>query len=241
MGYTISIPIKSKKIRVKFFKFMEKNFRHWSIITGKNPDEWQGSGGPPTDEVWERPTSIGFDYQSGMCGFERDYLYSVIRWMAIKVGDRLPEMKTDETDDDHEVSVTFPQPVPYYNYDCEPFENPVLVVSENQIPTLDKNSRQWAVDEWGIRIGPTAIDHQIMSASEIMLKDGFLFNESPINEMTEKVKALGQKPSNPDEEEAWWERRKTIQLKYLKPTIDENLTLIRKEIQRLGQLWMSEV
>jgi hypothetical protein len=235
MGYTISIPIESKKIRVKFFKFMEKNFRHWSLITGKNPDEWHGSGGPPTDEVWERPTSIGFDYQSGMGGFERDYLYSVIRWMAIKVGDRLPEMKTDETDDDHEVSVTFPQPVPYYNYDCEPLENPVLVVSENQIPTLNKNFRHWAVDEWGIRIGPTSIDHRILSASEATLFNGNL------KEMIEEVKTLGQKPNNPEGVEVWWERRKTIQLKYLQSTIDENLALIRKEIQRLDQLWVSEV
>jgi hypothetical protein len=236
MGYTISIPVQALELRTKFFQFMEKNFRHWSIVTGKTPDEWRGSGGPPTDDVFERPTSIGFNYQSGMGGFERDYLYSVIRWMAIKVGDRLSDMTIDETDTGPKMAVTFPQPTPYYHYDCEPFENPVLVVTESQIPTLDKDSRQWAVDEWGIRVGPTAIDHQLMSASEARL-----FNEGPINEMIEEVRALGQKPKNPDEEEAWWERRKEIQLKYLKPTIDENITLIRKEIQRLDQLWMSEV
>lgn len=234
MGYTISIPIQSLELRTKFFQFMEKNFRHWSIVTGKTPDEWRGSGGPPTDDVFERPTSIGFNYQSGMGEFERDYLYSVIRWMAIKVGDRLSEMTIDETDTGPKMAVTFPQPTPYYH--CEPFENPVLVVTESQIPTLDKDSRQWAVDELGIRVGPTAIDHQLMSASEVML-----FNEGPVLDMYHELKAHGRKLINPEEEEDRLEKRRAIGLKYLKPTIDENLTLIRKEIQRLDQLWMSEV
>jgi len=236
MGYTISIPIKSQKLRVKFFKFIEQNYRRWPVIICKEPDKWRGSSGLLTDEVFGCPTSIGFDYQSGMGGFERDYLYSVIRWMAIKVGDRLTEMKTDETDGDYKVVVTFPQPTPYYNYDCEPFETPVLVVTEEQEASLDKDQRHWAVDEWGLRIGPTAVDHRILSASETLL-----FKEESLKELIEEVKSLGQKPKNPDEVDSWWERRRTIQLKYLKTNIDENITLIRKEIQRLDQLWMSEV
>lgn len=232
MGYTISIPIKSKKLRIKFFKFMERNYRRWSVVTGKDPNEWHGSSGPPTDEVFERPTSIGFDYQSGMGGFERDYLYSVIRWMAIKVGDRLTEM---DTDDQPEVLVSFPQPIPHYNYDCDPFETPVLVVTEEQEATLDKKHRHWAVDEWGLRIGSTAVDHQIMSASE-----SILFKDRPLKELVEKIETLGQKPKNPDKVEAWWEQRRAIQLKYLKSDIDDNITLIRKEIRRLDQLWMSD-
>jgi hypothetical protein len=110
------------------------------------------------------------------------------------------------------------------------------VVTEEQEATLDKKHRHWAVDEWGLRIGPTAVDHQILSASEAIL-----FKDRPLKELVESIRTIGQKPKNPDKVEAWWEQRRAIQLKYLKSDIDDNITLIRKEIRRLDQLWMSEV
>lgn len=212
---------------------MEKNFRRWCAVCGVKPDEWNGSASNPTEDIFDRPKSIGFHYQSGMYGFERDYIYSVLRWMAIKVGDRKLKMKTDETDEGQEV-VTFPEPVPYYNYDGDPVFTPILVVTEEQAAALTKNHRHWAVDEWGIRIGPTVADSQIMSCMGVFRPNGpAILAES---------KALGELPKEEGpERESWFDKRRVIYLKYLKPEIDENISLIRKEIQRLDQLWTGKV
>ena len=233
MGYSISIQVSSIKIRKRMLHFMEQNFRRWCTVCGSKPDEWQGSASNPTDDIFNRPKAIGFHYQSGMYGFERDYIYSVLRWMAIKVGVRRSKMKTDETDEGEEVA-TFPEPVPYYNYDGDPTFTPILVVTEEQATALTKNQRHWAVDEWGIRIGSTVVDSQIMSCIGISGPNG--------PDILTESKALGEPPKEDGKErEAWFDRRRVVYLKYLKPEIDTNIEQIRQEIRRLDQLWTSEV
>ena len=231
MGYSINIRVKSKPLRHKVLEFMQANFRRWSVVCGKDPSEWHGSAGGPTDDLsyGKTETSIGFDYQSGMYGFERDYIYSVVRWMALKVGDRKTEMRID-TEDGGNVIHQFSEPTPYYIYDGEPDLNPLLVVTEEQEAALPKRQRQWAVDEWGVRVGLTAVYHQIGSCSGLL--------EDPGEAIRAETKALGESPpEGTTEAEEWWEKRHGIYLKYLKPEIDENITLIRQEIQRLDKLW----
>lgn len=236
MGYSISVHVSSDELRSKMLQFLEKGYRKWSVVCGKNPSKCHGSSRGPTDDLsyGGTKTSIGFDYQSGMYGFERDYIYSLTRWMAIKVGDRKTEMPTDEDEDGPAEVVAFPEPIPYYKYDCDSHLTPILVVTEEQEAALPEEHRHWAVDELGVRIGPTRIDSQIMSCQG-------MFGPNSANLITE-TKSLGNVPNEDGEaREAWMALRREIFLKYLKGEIDENVGLIRQEIQRLDQLWASEV
>jgi len=239
MGYSIVIQVKSDETRRKFLKFIQENFRHWNMVSGVDSSEWQGSAGEPTDDLsyGGTKTSIGFDYQSGMYGFERDYLYSVLRWMAIKVGDRKTRMVVDK-DDEGAVAIEFPEPTPYYVYDGEKNLNPVLVVPEEQVELLDKSPRHWAVDEWGVRIGASAIDHQIGSCIKLI---GAIILGDEGETFKNETATLGPRPTNGIGEEAWWAKRREIYLKYLKVEIDKNVSCIRQEIQRLDQLWAHEI
>jgi hypothetical protein len=166
-----------------------------------------------------------------MLGFERDYIYSMIRWMAIKVGDRRTILGVEGDLDSH--TETFQEPTPFYHYDCDVPQIPVLVVTEEQEAALNKERRYWAVDEWGVRIGPLSVDAQFMSC---------LGGSSPNrDEFIEEIKALGKKPlaaSGEEAQEAWDRLRREVSLKYLKPEIDANISIIRQEIQRLDKLWL---
>lgn len=236
MGYSISIHVKSKPVRRKMLDFMEVNYRRWSVVCGKDPNEWSGSSRGPTDDLsyGGSKTSIGFDY-GPMAGFERDYIYSVLRWMAIKVGDRKPVMNTDEGEKGPTEPVTFPEPIPYYKYDCDSYFTPILIATEEQEAALPEKHRHWAVDEWGVRVGPTGIDHQIGSCS------GMFSNPTGASILAES-KMLGPAPKEDGEErEAWMVKHRQVYLKYLKDEINENIALIRQEIQRLDQLWTSQV
>jgi hypothetical protein len=229
MGYSISIQVPSDDLRRKMLGFMKAKYRRWSVVCGITHNEWNGSAGDPTDDYSYGKTenSIGFDYQSGMHGFERDYIYSVLRWMAIKVGDRQLTLKTDE--DEPELT-TFQEPVPYYKYDCDEQFTPILVVTEDQEAELPEDHRYWAVDSLGVRIGPTSLDIQISSCSGV-------FGEHSANILTES-KMLGEAPKKEGpERESWMELHREIYLKYLRPEIDDNITRIRQEILRLDKLW----
>lgn len=235
MGYSLSIRVRSDELRLRFLRFMQENFRRWSVVCGKEPSEWHGSASDPTDDLsyGGTKTSIGFNYQSGMYGFERDYIYNVIRWMAIKVGDREDQMLIEGTGSDIVVH-QFTDPTPYYIYDGEEYLNPVLVVTEGQAATLPKDQSKWSVDEWGVRIGPTAVDNRIGSCIGL--------HGEHRQAILEETKALGEHPPEGEvEKEAWWAKRREIYLKYLKPEIDENVSLIRQEIQRLDRLWAGGV
>jgi hypothetical protein len=233
MGYSLAIRVRSNKLRQEFLKFLQSNFHRWSIVCGKDPSKWQGSAGDPTETLsyGGSSTSIGFDYSSGMYGFERDYIYSVIRWMAIKVGDRKKQMLIDESGAGPVIH-QFSEPTPYYLYDGEPMLNPILVVTEKQAVDLPKDQCQLAIDEWGVRIGPTATYHRIGSCTGLIEHGASILEET---------KALGEHPiEGTAEEEEWWEKRQEIYLKYLKDEMDENVKLIRQEIQRLDKLWTSK-
>jgi hypothetical protein len=231
MGYSLSIRVKSDQCRYKFLKFMQANFRHWSIVCGKEHSRWHGSASDLTDDIsyGKTKTSIGFDYQSGMRGFERDYLYSVVRWMALKVGDRKKRMVVDETDNGYMIH-QFSEPTPYYIYDGEPVLNPLLVVTEDQAIAFPKNLCQWAIDEWGVRVGPTAVYSRIGSCSGLIGEHRAAINE--------ELKAIGSHPPEDKAgEEEWFGKRLEVYLKYLSNEMDENVNLIRQEIQRLDRLW----
>lgn len=239
MGYSIAIRVKSEKTHPKFLAFMKQNFRPWNVLRRVDPSEWQGSAGDPTDALSYGGAKrlIGFDYQSGMYGFERDYIYSMIRWMALKVGDRKKQMVVDKTDKGSIIH-SFSNPTPYYIYDGEETLNPIIVV-EGQELTLSEGQQFWAVDEWGIRVGPTAVDSHICSCTEL-IGELMLGNQGPdFRKETEAIRGT-RPPEGEANKKVWFAKRREIYLKYLAEEINKNIGLIRQEVQRLDQLWAKE-
>lgn len=92
MGYSIAAPIRSRKAQAKMLAFLEKHYRPWlKIAEGTDVSVEPGYDNShyfltESDLSYDHgKLRIGFDYSSWM-GHERHYIYSVLRWIAIKVG-----------------------------------------------------------------------------------------------------------------------------------------------------------
>ena len=110
MGYSISIrtnPVKKDRM----LAFLGKHYRKWSDVTGVG--ESISSGNPTDDLSYDSSTkSLGFDYASHCQGWEQAYIYSMTRWMAIRIGQRKTRFKQDTVNPN-----VFPDPVPFIVYD----------------------------------------------------------------------------------------------------------------------------
>jgi len=86
MGYTISIkPIHDR--REKLIAFAVKQFKRWSELANQNADYVSPLLTDPKDlDYCHRRGHIGFNYNAG--GLEREYAHCLIRWMALKAGER---------------------------------------------------------------------------------------------------------------------------------------------------------
>ncbi len=73
-------------------RFLGKHFRHWAIVIGEGADTpryyrgplWDGMSSNESLSYDSGSCRIGFDYKSS--GFEREYIFSICRWMAMTVG-----------------------------------------------------------------------------------------------------------------------------------------------------------
>jgi len=87
MGYSVSIRVKDPALRKKAVAFMRREFRAFSEVIGKEMDtgvKWGPIEGPLAYD--RRSSVIGFDY-SHMSEPESHYIYSILRWMALRFGD----------------------------------------------------------------------------------------------------------------------------------------------------------
>lgn len=105
MGYSIAIRAK-KNLREKMIKFMEKNYREAHTVFGYEYSLSSFAYNSTTEKGMSydnAPAAMGFNYNSGMDEPERNYVFSVTRWMALKIGmvKKHPELGT----------------IPYYVYD----------------------------------------------------------------------------------------------------------------------------
>ena len=103
------------------FEFLLEHFRSWGGIEGES--EAPRFRGPKITGLASTKGKciIGFDYPSHIEGVEHEYVFSVIRWVAIKVGKRRRTFRGE--------GLELPKPVPYYVYDgLEP--SPILLEDE---------------------------------------------------------------------------------------------------------------
>jgi hypothetical protein len=133
MGYSIATPIVSEAVKQELLAFFSKHYRKWTDVRydGKYSNYLDG----PTDDLDydHGPCRIGFNYNAS--GGEREYGFSVCRWMALHVGKRRDFLDLKGLG-----------PVPYVVYDGhERF--PVLV--REACPDVPKGAS--FVDEYGVR------------------------------------------------------------------------------------------
>jgi len=119
--------------------FLADMYRPWAeIASEETTSQFEG----PTDEL-DCPYAccLGFSYQAGG-GAEREYIYAVIRWMALQVGRTKKGFGP----------LTLPKPAPYYRHDQG---DTVPVLLEEDWPAVSKGMRPFLVDSYGL---PTADD-----------------------------------------------------------------------------------
>jgi hypothetical protein len=174
----------------------------------------------------------GFNYASHCHGWESCHIYSLTRWMAIKVGER----KTRFSKDDVEPNV-FKEPVPFMVYDG--YESwPILIVpSVKAAMRLPKKNRWCATDKYGVYVAPE-VNHILTHFAEEAFFDPKLYEK-----MSKDWAKLGARPDyNKDRAgyETWMEKREAVKVKHTRPEVDKMLPLVRAEVKRLDKLWEAQ-
>ena len=132
MGYSIAVAARSKALRDEMLDFMSEHFREFSEVVGKG----ESHDMVPTMHLGydNGKCRIGFNYGPLMPG-EREYIFCVLKWMAIRIGKRRKLQVFEHSD--------VQGSVPYYVYDGKE-AIPIPLASEYEAPA--KLEREW--DGW---------------------------------------------------------------------------------------------
>lgn len=125
------------------FEFLLEHFLPWPELLGE--ESLARFRGPSTDnlEAAKGKCIIGFDYPNLIEGPEHEYVFSVVRWVAIRVGKRRRTFRFDGLELD--------KPVPYYVFDgLEP--SPILL--EDEWENVPPNLLSCVHTRLGLRITP---------------------------------------------------------------------------------------
>jgi hypothetical protein len=183
MGYSIAIRARSITLRAKMLAFMTTNYQSWPALMG-HPDGPCYASSPTGDLSYDRSKlALGLDY--GVCsGWEREWAFTIIRWMALKVGSNRKTFSN---------GIKVPTPTPFMVYDG--YETwPLIVGTKATAKKLSKDFQWCAVDAQGIHNGP--------NAEGDLVQHGIFDMEDP-NAVTQRVlKKIGQMPDEGDRH-AW--------------------------------------
>lgn len=144
MGFSLAVSVRSPRLKEEMHEFLIRQYKPWSeLVDGEDiPDHFQG---PYIDDQLDTPGKccIGFDYQP-VTGAEREYHFSLIRWMAIQIGKRRSKFRGEAL-----VLVT---PVPYVLYDGIEL-SPVLV--QDEWPNVGPDLQPHVFDALGMKVDET--------------------------------------------------------------------------------------
>jgi hypothetical protein len=207
---------------------MGKNFRSWPLVaTGK--DGPRDHGDVSTSLSYDKSrNALGISF-SCMSGWEREYAYTITRWMAIKIGKRRCSFKGDEK------SLKIAQPAPFIVYDGSEFW-PILIV--NSIEDISKLPKEWkwcAADALGLRSDPSRYMFFVWLEAEESLGPLKLAKY-----MVDQLKIKRPKPGSGDTFDQFVEKRNRLQYNYAKDHVTHWDGIIRKEIERLDALWQAQ-
>ena len=144
MGYSISVRARSEALAIHMERFFEREYRTWQQVWGQEEGDPYSSQ-PHRDIDYapsdSRKTLIGIDY-GAIHGYERLYAYTLVRWIALKIGRKRrsftePKVKLDAA-------------VPYLIYDVETGW-PILV---RPMSEMAKELRWCCCDELGLPLKP---------------------------------------------------------------------------------------
>jgi len=118
VGYSIATPMKSVKAKAEMRAFMDEHYRDIKAVTGGRYNAF--AHGPTDDLAYDHgKCRLGFNYNCP--DPERDYIFALVKWMALRAGRR---RKLEVFEQTGVMAV-----VPYYVYDG--FEAiPIVLVSE---------------------------------------------------------------------------------------------------------------
>ena len=226
MGYSIAIRVSSEVQRKRMIAFMGKHYRKWSDVIEEGKSI---SSGEATDDLSydHAKKALGFDYASHLHGWERLYVYSALRWMALKVGDRKRRFDKDTVD-----PPLFKKPVPFMVYDGYEFWPILVCQNEREALKLPKGQRWCSVDPYGVYISEKTSE-SIVTACEDLFLDKKLYAAFG----NEVLKTIGQAPEESEARSRWIKKNQAIRAKHCKPEIKRMLPKVRAELSRLDQLW----
>ena len=101
MGYSIAAPVKSYAARDKMFALLSREYKAWPELYYHQPEDTPSYLRGPLGEdlsYYHGKCYIGFDLNAA--SGEREYAFSIIRWIALKIGKQSKKIG-----------------MPYYNYD----------------------------------------------------------------------------------------------------------------------------
>jgi len=215
MGYCLTVEAQSEKLRNKMVHFMYANYKSLGSMAG--PPEKRGK------------KHIAIEYSSCLDGEERVYVYSIIRWMALKVGALRSKFSKESVEPN-----VFDSPVPFMEYDSYD-KWPILVcASEKEAMAKWPKSLWWCcTDSLGIYLGERTSE-SIVPAVTLAL-----FTDKKRAALFEKeMQKLGPiQRDDPVKREAWLAKKHVVLAKLCRPEIRAMMKKIRTEIRRLDKLW----
>jgi len=223
MGYSMGARARTAALKEQMLAFLREHYRCWPQVTGEDEKHWWYNSSPPKgspDLSYDSAKlALGFDH-SGLHGWERFYLYTVSRWIALKVGRRkrrFSEVTPQE----------LPEPVSYMTYDGDTHW-PVIVRTVEEAVNLPKGQRWCATDPLGLPTGPRRYPRASSYALEALL------DVKELDQVFGAIQAdLAELPKGGDRIKL----HEDIRFKHLKPKVMEGFAQVRAEMERLDQLW----
>lgn len=229
MGYSLAVKTRNPKLAKKMLSFMGEHYRDWSRVIGQGKNSY--SVRPLCDDIsyGQNKGVIGFDY-SAVHGWERAYVYSLCRWIALKIG-----VKKSRFSKETVTPNVFEKGVPYISYDG--YEHwPIFVASSEKEAkaTLPRSIWWCATDRYGLYLGEATSGALVDAALENLIFDKDLYKKMQVD-----WEKLGPWPEDRSSKEydRHLEKYKAVKRKHAKPEIRKVLPIVRAELKRLDDLW----
>lgn len=225
MGYSIACRAQSARLRRRMLAFMSTHYRSWPLLsTGKDGDCYAGA--PSGDLDYDRRAKNAVGVNCKVCsGWEREYAYTIVRWMAIQIGTRTTRFGGKIG--------TLKREWPVFVYDGHE-KWPVMVCGVGQHTTkfdfdcVEDGLRWTATDRYGVRL----LRSQMVGDALFDLPLG----PHEINQISLRAReAAGPQTNDP----AWHERHQEALAEdpQVRASLDLNFDTIRREMRRLTRAW----
>lgn len=232
MGYILSTQARNKNLAASIAEFLSEKAVSWARIAHRNDLPWNPDRREFQSDIDEKMffeavgRRVETYYGSGLLGWDRVYTYTLIRWVALRVGSTRKDFGSDQEEGK---TIYLPIGVPFYHYDGED-RNIAIFQADAPTPPPDKVKGLWVnvVDTDGVFVNPKENSLQFAATESFM--------GGPKEKAFNKAfKALGEQTSKNRTE--WQRKWKALRWKFAKPEIDLHLPVLWKEMAELTKQW----